>query len=71
MPARSATYLVPPSAEDIHVQGGAYDCPIASGDLEPDAAALDNRVPLSLYQVNRAFGTLRLQKSARTIRFSW
>lgn len=71
VPARADVYLVPPSAEDIHLEGASYECPFASGDLEPDATALDNGVPLSLYQVNRPFGSLRLAKSARSILFTW
>ncbi len=68
-PARGAVYLVPPSAEDIHLQGAAYQCPLADGDRERDAGALTNRVPLVLYQINRPVSTLRLAKDGATIRF--
>lgn len=73
VPDRGAVYLVPPSADDVHLQGAAYQCPIASGDLEPDANALDNGVPLSLYQVNVApgAGVLMLSRQGRTIRFTF
>ena len=73
VPDRGAVYLVPPSGDDVHLQGAAYQCPIASGDLEPDANALDNGVPLSLYQVNVApgAGVLMLSRQGRTIRFTF
>lgn len=69
VPAREAVYLVPPSPEDIHLQGAAYQCPFADNDLEQDANALGNGVPLVLYQVNRLVASLRLAKDATTIRF--
>jgi hypothetical protein len=70
-PSRAAVYLVPPSPDDIALQGAEYRCPFATGDVEPDANALDNRVPLVLYQVNRPLDTLRLAKSGTTIVFAF
>lgn len=71
VPPRPAVYLVPPTPDDIHLQGPSLACPFVSGDLEPDVSALDNGVPLSLYQVSLTVSTLRLAKSARTIRFTF
>lgn len=71
VPARLAVYLVPPSGDDISLQGPAYQCPIATGDLEQDAGALGNGVALSCYQVNLAVGMLRLAKAGTTIRFAF
>jgi hypothetical protein len=71
VPARNVVYLWPPDPEDISLQGPAYQCPFANGDLEPDARALANGIPLVLYQVNRAIGSLRLAKSGTTIRLTF
>lgn len=71
VPARGVVYLSPPNFEDISLQGPSYQCPIATGDLELDAGALTNGLPLVLYQVNRPIGTLTLAKSGPTIRFSF
>jgi hypothetical protein len=68
-PAREDVYLVPPSPEDVHLQGVAHQCPFGDGDLERDGNAATNGVPLLLYQVNRPIDTLRLARSGATIRF--
>jgi hypothetical protein len=67
----------PPRAEayqardprDVALPGDPLACPFVDGDLEPDAGALSNGVALSLYQVNRPVGSLRLEKAGSTIRF--
>ena len=71
VPARGSVYLSPPNAEDISLQGPSHQCPFATGDLEIDAGALTNGIPLVLYQVNRPVGTLHLEKLGTTIRFTF
>jgi hypothetical protein len=70
--------LTPPSSalfmaetpEGLSLQGPSWQCPLADGDLEQDANALGNGVPLSFYQVNLPTDTLRLTKAGTTIRFA-
>ena len=70
-PPRAAVYAVPPTPDDISLQGAAYRCPFGNGDLEPDATALINGVALTLYQVNQPVSSLRLAKSGTTIQFAF
>jgi hypothetical protein len=70
-PPRSAVYLPAPTPDGISLQGLAYRCPFVTGNLEPDAFAMTNGIPLVLYQVNRDVPTLRLARIGTTIRFDF
>ena len=71
MPARDVVYEASRTGADIGLQGNAYQCPIQSGDLEQDANAYYNSVPLTLYQIDRPFENLRLVRDGTTIRFEY
>ena len=70
-PPRAVVYLDPPTVEGLSLNVPAYQCPFGPGDLEADSNALSNGIPLSVYQVNRAIPSLRLAKTATTIRFQF
>jgi hypothetical protein len=70
-PPPDQIYLTPPTVEGISLQGLPYQCPFASGDLEGDATAVTNGVPLILHQVNEPVSTLTLVKSGTTICFEF
>jgi len=70
-PPRDVVYIAPATFEGISLSGLPYQCPFATGDLERDAVAMTNGVPLNVYQVNLPVATLKLVRSGTTIRFEF